>query len=190
MTLPTITPRDAKRLVDQGAILIDVREADERARVRIPGTHHLALSKLDEADLAVQRGRPVIFHCRSGARTSSNAGRLADRVGSGCEAYVIEGGLDAWQKAGLPVAFDRRAPLELQRQVQIGAGSLAFIGTLLGLIVSPWFFAVPLFVGGGLLMAGLTGFCGMALLLMRAPWNRAVYDAERARPAGDLTRAA
>ncbi len=190
MTLPTITPRDAKRLIDEGAILVDIREADEHARARIPGAHHLALSKLDEAELAIQRGKPVIFHCRSGARTLSNAGRLADRVGGDCEAYVIEGGLDAWQKAGLPVASDRRAPLELQRQVQIGAGSLAFIGTLLGLAVSPWFFAVPLFVGGGLLTAGLTGYCGMAMLLMRAPWNRAVYGAKNAGAGGDLTRAA
>ena len=70
---------------------------------------------------------------------------------------------------------DRHQPLELQRQVQIGAGSLAFVGTLLGLLVSSWFFAVPAFVGAGLITAGLTGFCGMARILMRAPWNRAVY---------------
>ena len=177
MTLPTITPQRAKRLIDEGAILIDIREADEHARERIPGAHHLALSKLDAADLAVHQGKPVVFHCRSGARTLSNAGRLAGRVGSDCEAYVVEGGLDAWRRAGLPVVADRRAPLELQRQVQIGAGSLAFLGTLLGLTVSPWFFAIPLFVGGGLMVAGVTGFCGMAVLLMRAPWNRAVYGA-------------
>jgi len=177
MTLPTVTPEQARRLIEEGAILIDIREADEHARERIPGAHHLALSRLDEADLAVHQGKPVIFHCRSGVRTMSNAGRLADRLGSDCDAFVVEGGLDAWRKAGLPVAADRRAPLELQRQVQIGAGSLAFFGTLLGLTVSPWFFAIPLFVGGGLTVAGLTGFCGMALLLMRAPWNRAVSAA-------------
>jgi rhodanese-related sulfurtransferase len=176
MTLPTITPRDAKRLIDDGAILVDIREADERARERIPGAQHLALSVLDDADLAVHQGKAVIFHCRSGVRTLGNAERLAGRIGGG-EAYVIEGGLDAWRKAGLPVATDRRAPLELQRQVQIGAGGLAFLGTLLGLTVSPWFFAVPLFVGGGLMVAGVTGFCGMARLLVHAPWNRAVYGA-------------
>lgn len=176
MTLPTITPERARSLIEEGAILIDIREADEHARERIPGAHHLALSRLDEADLAVHQGKPVIFHCRSGARTLSNAGRLAGRLGGDCDAYVVEGGLDAWRKAGLPVATDRRAPLELQRQVQIGAGSMAFLGTLLGLLVSPWFFAIPLFVGGGLTVAGVTGFCGMAMLLMRAPWNRATYE--------------
>ncbi len=180
MTLRTVTPDEARRLIEEGAILVDVREADEHARVRIPGAHHLPLSRLDEATLAVQQGRPVIFHCRSGARTRGNAGRLAERLGADCEAYAVEGGLDAWRKAGLPVATDRRAPLELQRQVQIGAGSLAFLGTVLGLTVSPWFFAVPLFVGGGLTVAGVTGFCGMAVLLMRAPWNRVYRASTRA----------
>jgi len=54
----------------------------------------------------------------------------------------MAGGLDAWRKAGLPVANDRRQPLELQRQVQIGAGTLVLVGTLLGLLISPWFLAV------------------------------------------------
>lgn len=175
MTLPTITPEQAQSLISQGAILVDIRESDEHARERIPGAHHLPLSKLHETETALQQGKPVIFHCRSGARTLANAGRLAARAGETCEAFVIAGGLDAWRKAGLPVAIDRRQPLELQRQVQIGAGTLALGGTLLGALVSPWFFIVPGFVGGGLLVAGLTGFCGMARLLVHAPWNRAVF---------------
>ena len=179
MSLSTIKPSEARRLLDSGALLIDIREADEHAREKIPGARHLPLSKLDqadEADLAVHQGRPVIFHCKSGARTQANARRLAGKFGETCEALVIEGGLDAWRKAGLPVVSDRHQPLELQRQVQIGAGGLAVVGTLLGLFVSPWFFAVPAFVGAGLITAGLTGFCGMARILMRAPWNRAVYS--------------
>jgi rhodanese-related sulfurtransferase len=177
MTLKTVTPEHAKRLLGEGAVLVDIREADEHARERIPGAHHLPLSKLDRAQIALHEGKPVIFHCRSGARTLANAPRLADRVGAGCEAYAVEGGLDAWRKAGLPVVTDRRQPIELQRQVHIGAGSLALAGTLLGLLVSPWFFIVPGFVGAGLLVAGTTGFCGMARLLMRAPWNRATFSA-------------
>jgi rhodanese-related sulfurtransferase len=175
MSLPTITPAEARRLIERGALLIDIREVDEHAREKIPGARHLPLSKLDEADLAVHQGKPVIFHCKSGARTQANAPRLAAKLGEICEAFVVEGGLDAWRKAGLPVVTDRRQPMELQRQVQIGAGSLAFVGTMLGLFVSPWFFAVPAFVGAGLITAGVTGFCGMARILMRAPWNRGVY---------------
>jgi rhodanese-related sulfurtransferase len=175
MSLPTIKPSEARRLLDGGAFLIDIREADEHAREKIPGARHLPLSKLDEMDVAVHQGKPVIFHCRSGARTQANAARLADRLGASCEAFLVEGGLEAWRRAGLPVVADRRQPLELQRQVQIGAGSLALAGTLLGVSISSWFFVVPAFVGAGLITAGVTGFCGMARVLMRAPWNRLVH---------------
>jgi rhodanese-related sulfurtransferase len=175
MSLPAITPEQAKRLLDQGAILVDIREADEHAREKIPGARLMPLSKLDEADMALHEGRPVIFHCKSGARTKGSASRLANKTGGAREAFIVEGGIDGWRKAGLPVAVDRRQPLELQRQVQIGAGSMAFLGTLLGLLVSPWFFIIPAFVGAGLTIAGITGFCGMARILVKAPWNRAVY---------------
>lgn len=175
MSLPTISPEQAKRLLEEGAMLVDIREADEHAREKIAGARLMPLSKLDEADLAVHEGKPVLFHCKSGARTLATAPRLADKAGEACEVYIVAGGLDAWKRAGLPVVTDRRQPIELQRQVQIAAGSLAFFGTLLGLLVSPWFFAVPLFVGGGLMNAGITGFCGMARLLVYMPWNRASY---------------
>ena len=175
MPLPSLTPGEAKRLLERGALLVDIREADEHARENIPGAKLMSLSKIDEADLALHEGQPVIFHCRSGARTKGHAGRLTEKIGGACEAFLVEGGIDAWKKAGLPVSVDRRQPLELQRQVQIGAGSMAFLGTLLGLLISPWFFTVPALVGAGLTVAGITGFCGMARILMKAPWNRVAY---------------
>ncbi|MXQ10637.1 rhodanese family protein [Microvirga makkahensis] len=175
MTLPTLTPAEAKRLLDQGAILLDIREADEHARDKIPGARLMPLSRLDEAHLALHEGKPVIFHRKSGARTQGSADRLSAKVGGAREAFIVQGGIAAWRKAGLPVAVDRRQPLELQRQVQTGAGSTALFGTLLGLLVSPWFFAVPAFAGAGLMVAGITGFCGMARILRKAPWNRSVH---------------
>ena len=178
MILKTITPQEARRLIADGAVLIDVREADERLRERISGAQHLPLSNLDESEFAVRQGGIVIFHCRSGARTQSQNARLAAKTGGVCDAYLLEGGLDAWRKAGLPTEIDRRQPIELQRQVQIGAGALGLIGTVLGLTASPWFFGIPLFVGAGLLFAGMTGYCGMALLLQRAPWNQAAQAAQ------------
>ena len=175
--LKTIAPAEAARLLrDQGATLVDVREPDEHARARIPGARNLPLSRLDEAELAVQEGHPVLFHCRSGARTAGNAARLATKAGA-CEAYVVEGGLEAWKQAGLPVAEDRRQPLELMRQVQIAAGSMVVIGVLLGAAVTPWFYLLSGFVGAGLVFAGATGTCGLARLLRLMPWNRALAAA-------------
>jgi rhodanese-related sulfurtransferase len=177
MTMRSISPQEAKRLIEDGAVLVDIREADEQARERIPGARHVPLSKLNDAGLAAPKGRTVIFHCRSGARTKAQSALLTAKAGDDCEALLIEGGLDAWRKAGLPTIVDRSQPIEMQRQVQIGAGAIVLIGMLLGLIVSPWFFVIPLFVGTGLLFAGLTGFCGMALLLQRAPWNQTAHIA-------------
>ncbi len=114
---------------------------------RSSGARHLPLSKLDEADLALHEGKPVIFHCKSGARTMDNASRLAQKAGGDLRSLHRRGRVSTpGRRRDLPVVTDRRQPIELQRQVQIGAGSLAFLGTMLGLFVSPWFFAVPAFV--------------------------------------------
>ena len=75
----------------------------------------------------------------------------------------------------LPIISPVNAKLDLQRQVHIATGGLGFLGALLGVAVSPWFVAMPLVVGAGLLIAGITGFCAMARLLGRAPWNRPIY---------------
>jgi rhodanese-related sulfurtransferase len=160
----------ARRLADGRAVLIDIREADEFARRRASGALSRPLSTLDAKGLGLSDAREVIFTCRSGMRTGANGQRLAAACGR--PAHVLEGGLDAWGQAGLPVEVDVKAPLELMRQVQIVAGSLVLAGVGLGLTVSPWFFGVAGFVGAGLAFAGITGLCGMARLLALAPWNR------------------
>jgi rhodanese-related sulfurtransferase len=167
MSLPTITPTEAKRLLDEGAMLVDVRGPDEHARERIPGARNHPLDHLTTLD---ERGRIAIFHCRSGQRTAAHAARLA--TATTCEAYIVEGGIEAWKKAGLPIASDRSQPIEIQRQVQIAAGGLVLLGVVLGQIASPAFYAVSAFVGAGLIFAGISRWCGMARLLALMPWNR------------------
>lgn len=88
------------------------------------------------------------------------------------DAFVLEGGLEGWTRAGLPLVQNRKAPLEIMRQVQIAAGSLVLIGVLMGAFISAPWFGLAAFVGAGLIFAGISGFCGMARLLMLAPWNR------------------
>src|SRR5262245_37871414 len=131
MSLPIVTPSHAKRLIDAGATLIDIRGADEHARERIDGARNVPLDKLTKIDAA---GGPVVFHCRSGARSSTNAARLAACVDG--EAYLLDGGIDAWKHAGFAVRTDQRQPIELMRQVQIAAGTLVLLGVLLGAFVS------------------------------------------------------
>ena len=45
-------------------------------------------------------------------------------------------------------------------------------GVALGTLVNPWFLALAAFFGAGLTFAGATGTCGLALVLLRMPWNR------------------
>jgi rhodanese-related sulfurtransferase len=162
----TISPAEAQRRIAAGAVLIDIRDPDEYARAHIPCARNVPMAQIERID-----GVPeVIFHCRTGMRTGANADKLAGSTDA--PVYLLEGGLDAWRQAGLECAVDAKQPLEIMRQVQIAAGSLVLLGVLLGFLVHPAGFGLSAFVGAGLVMAGVTGWCGMATLLARMPWNR------------------
>ena len=167
-----ITPERAAALVRDGALLVDIRERDEHARERIEGARHHALSVIDRDHPARPGDKVLIFHCRSGTRTAQSAPQIASAMPAGVETYILEGGIDAWKKAGLPVTIDRSAPIPTMRQVQIVAGSLVLLGATLGAAVAPGFYLLTAFVGAGLVFAGVTGFCGMARVLDLMPWNR------------------
>lgn len=169
--LVPLTPAElAQRLATGRARLIDIREPDEFARAHVKGALSRPLSDFENAHLGIEAGRDVVFTCRTGMRTGANCDRLAARVDG--EAFVLDGGLDAWRAAGLPVAENRKAPLEMMRQVQIGAGGLALTGAVLGFLVDPLWHLLSGAIGAGLLFAGVSGFCGMAKVLALAPWNR------------------
>lgn len=160
----------ANRLKTRRAVLVDIREPDEAGRERIAQAVAAPLSAFEAAHLDLTPGSDVIFMCRTGNRTGANCDRLAARVSE--DAYVLDGGLEAWKAAGLPTVVNRKAPLELMRQMQMTAGGLILLGAALGLTVHPGFWGLSAFVGAGLFLAGATGYCGMARLLAVMPWNR------------------
>ncbi len=171
MQLTALKPKDVADLLARGqAALLDIREPDEFARRHVKGAWLRPLATLAADPPQLAAGQKAVFTCRSGMRTAANGERLAATVSG--EAYVLEGGVDGWAAAGLPLVENRKAPLELMRQVQIAAGSLVLAGVALGLLVHPGFFGLSAFVGAGLTFAGATGFCGMARLLAVMPWNR------------------
>lgn len=171
MSLPHISPADAKALLDRGAILIDIRDPDEHARERVPGARNVPLSKLCNGGVGAD-GNTIVYHCKSGNRTRMNALMLAGAAEA--DAFILDGGIEAWKKAGLPVTVDRAQPIELMRQVQIAAGGMALAGAVLGFTIHPGFYAISGGVGAGLLFAGLTGTCAMARILKLMPWNRSL----------------
>jgi rhodanese-related sulfurtransferase len=173
--LEPITPAAARQLIERNkAVLIDIREPEEHAREHIVGARLVPISGFDQHDFDRDHDKAVIVHCRSGMRTAEHAASIIARGFP--RAFALEGGLEAWKKAGLPVHVDRSRPIELIRQVQIGAGALVLLGLALALAINPWFAALSAFVGAGLVFAGATGFCGMARLLAVMPWNRGVYS--------------
>ncbi len=164
-----IDPKEAGRLVDEeNALLVDIREPEEHAGEHIPGARLAPLSVLSTLPPDPDRERPAVFFCQSGMRTKNNAGTLEER--GFAASYIIEGGLNGWKNAGLP-AVKRDMPLPMPRQIQIGAGSLVFLFSLLAFFFSG-FLWLTLLVGLGLIFAGYTGVCMMARVLARMPWNR------------------
>jgi hydroxyacylglutathione hydrolase/adenylyltransferase/sulfurtransferase len=95
------TPAEvAALLADEAIQLIDVREAYEHQAGRIAGDRLIEMGELGERAGTIDRDRPVVFYCRSGARSgmASEAFR-----GAGYEAYNMTGGLLEWAAAGLPL---------------------------------------------------------------------------------------
>lgn len=167
-----IDPQEAYRLFqNDDAILVDVREPDEHRQVHVAGSLLVPLGSLDVSRIRAAAGdRRVLVHCRSGRRSVDAVARYNAATGTIAESVV--GGIEAWQKAGLPVVRDVKAPLPLMRQVQIVIGLFVAVFTALGAFTNPWFLVVPAFMGCGLLFAGVTGFCGLATVLSMMPWNR------------------
>ena len=174
MSIATISPRDLYAICGRGEAveLIDVRTPAEFREVHAAMAGNVPLDELDPA--ALLKGRngngPLYFICRSGGRAGKACEKLA---AAGCASVVnVEGGTTAWVEAGLPVVRGKKA-VSLERQVRIAAGSLVLLGAAMGFWVSPYWIGLSAFVGAGLVFAGVTDTCGMAMLLARLPWNRA-----------------
>lgn len=172
----TVTPREAAAWLASGeAVLIDVREPDEFKAEHIASAASLPLSAVGSTlqQMRIPAGRRIIFQCAKGGR-GEQACRIAQDAAEGYPIYNLAGGLAAWKEAGLPVAGTASgAGLTIFRQVQIGAGLFVLLAVLAGFAGYAAGFVFAGFVGAMLIFAGLTGWCGMAMVLARMPWNRA-----------------
>lgn len=166
MSLTPVTPLKAQSLGGEGARLVDIRSPQEFARSNVPGAQNLPLADIGP----FEDDRPVVFLCRTGRRSEMNAGELAALTKG--EAYRLEGGIEAWREAGLPLAVDRRGALDLDQQALIASGALVILSALFAVIVSPWYFLIAVLVGADLIHCGRTGRSVIARLLSRLPWNR------------------
>lgn len=171
MTIKHIDAQTLKQwLTNDEAILIDVREPAEHKTANIPGAILKPLGSICCSDIPKSR-KKIVLHCQKGMR-GTNACQKLFAENNDIEVYNLEGGIEAWKQAGFEVASLGRKTLPLDRQVQltIGVGILLF--SLLAFFVNPVFAFVPAFFGVGLINAGLTGWCGLAKLMAKMPWNR------------------
>jgi rhodanese-related sulfurtransferase len=169
MAVPTIDPQTLRQWQAEGsAILVDVREPAEHRASRIPTARLAPLSRLRCADLPAS-GR-LVLHCQKGGRGNSACEKLL-KENPKLEVYNLAGGIEAWIGAGLPVEHGKRA-LPLDRQVQLTIGLLLLATPVLATSVNPAFVWLAGALGLGLTIAGFTGFCGLAQVMGRMPWNR------------------
>ena len=171
--LATVSVNRLAELDGQGHVdVVDVRTPAEFREVHAVIARNTPLESLDPD--AVMKGRngnadqPLYVMCRSGNRSAKACERF---LNAGYTNVVnVEGGTNAWDEAGLPVVRGKKA-ISLERQVRIAAGFLV----LLGAVLSFWniyFVALSGFVGAGLMFAGITDTCGMAMVLAKMPWNQ------------------
>jgi rhodanese-related sulfurtransferase len=162
-----------ERLAANSATVIDVREPGEFAGGHVPGSINVPLSRLPSHAFSDLAGREIVLVCASGRRSGRGCDALAALPAlAGVKVSSLDGGVGSYTAAGGTLARTGKGVIPIERQVFAIAGFLVLMGVLLGSAVHPAFYAVSAFVGAGLMVAGLTGFCGMALLLAKAPWNQ------------------
>jgi rhodanese-related sulfurtransferase len=156
--------------------ILDVREQDEFSRQRIKGSIWAPLSSFKHcAPGVLQRlaGKKVLIMCRSGGRAELALEQIRRMGFAGqLDAEVYPGGILEWVRQGKPVSEGAPLALPVMRQVQIVAGGVVLAASLAALFLMPLAAWVAAIVGAGLVFAGVTGFCGLAVLLSAMPWNR------------------
>lgn len=169
--LQTVDGNTLKAWLDDDLVmLVDVREVSEYAVEHLPDALLVPLSQWEPQKIPVEQDKILVLYCRTGNRSAQAAQKL---LAAGFRGVThLGGGIEDWKKRGLPTIVNRNAPISLMRQVQIITGSLVIIGTVLGAFVSPWFLILSGFIGGGLLFAGITDTCALAMLLAKLPFNQ------------------
>jgi rhodanese-related sulfurtransferase len=153
-------------------VLIDVRTPVEHAEMHIAGSVPMPLDRLDPAAVksVASDFDQCVLVCRSGKRAEQAFQKLQ---AAGCTGIVIlEGGVNGWESAGLPLNRGEGRRLPLMRQVQLVIGLLTLTGAVLALTLDRNFALIPAVFGAGLMLAGITGWCGLAMIMAKMPWNK------------------
>jgi rhodanese-related sulfurtransferase len=95
-----VSREEARKMVEEGAQLVDVRADHEWEAGRIAGAKHVPLPELPQRTGEIEQGRPVVVYCRGGNRSSMAAAALSD---AGFEAVKLSEGIVGWDEEDLPL---------------------------------------------------------------------------------------
>ncbi len=167
--MQNISPASLKELLQKDAVLlIDVREPFEHAAKSITGSVNIPSTSFSEAGIQNPQNKIIVLHCKGGTRSASVISKMQNKI-----CYNLEGGIEAWIAQGFEVEKpEGKKTMELDRQVQLSIGSILVVCFALTYFVDIKFVFAVLLVGAGLCFAGLTGFCGLAIIIAKAPWNK------------------
>jgi rhodanese-related sulfurtransferase len=104
MTIETVDPATLKTWLDAGkAVLVDVREPSEYQAEHVEGASLVPLGTVGRAALPEHAGRKLVIMCKMGGRGNSACAKLSEEFAARETVYNLEGGIEAWKRAGLPV---------------------------------------------------------------------------------------
>ena len=172
-----ITPEEIHQFMQQDADvqLVDVRSSDEFSNHHVSGASNVPMDRLNSCAVAEQHGEqagrevPLFVMCASGKRSEAAAEKLMQQGLHNIA--VVDGGTQAWSKAGLPLKGNKRLP-GVEQQAQIFMGVIILLALIKASLISPWFYVLTGVVGAALIFSGMTACNRLPMMLARLPWNR------------------
>jgi rhodanese-related sulfurtransferase len=163
--------REKQSTTDGSALrILDVRTPAEHEEAHIEGSDLHPLEVLNAEKVSAKKSEdPIYVLCQSGNRATQAIKKL-NVVGME-NLVLVEGGIRAWINEGYPVTRGKKT-IPLERQVRIAAGVLVLLGAILGFTHHAFWHGLSGFVGAGLIFAGITDTCGMAMFIAKMPWNQ------------------
>lgn len=163
-----------KKWIDSNeAVLIDVRDKEEYDSECIEFAKSLPLNKItiEDAKKPENKNKKVVIQCQFGSRAIMACEKIKS-YGADFDIWYLDGGIDSWKKEGFPMKESENKIFPLNQQVQIATGIIIVTGIFLTHFVNYIWILFPLFVGLGLINAGVSGWCGLGKLMLKMPWNK------------------
>lgn len=169
-----ISTKDLYQQLDKNHVrydqIIDIRTPAEYRSVHISGIKNIPMEQIPSHMNQLSKTEPLYLLCNSGNRSKM---AISDLSHHGFNNLInVEGGIQAWMKDSFPVIRTAKWHMPVIRQVMTIAGALVLMGSLGSVLLNPNWIWLAVFVGCGLFFAGISGYCLMAKILEKMPWNQ------------------